>query len=120
MKYLWTSLFVKDLEKSIDFYEKVTGLKVARRFQGGPGTEIAFMQSEDTETKVELICNGHAPETKDGAGVSLGFLTSEIEARQAEMKAAGYEPTDIVSPQPGTKFFFIKDPDGLAVQFVEE
>ena len=59
MKYLWTSLFVKDLEKSIDFYEKVTGLKVARRFQGGPGTEIAFMQSEDTETKVELICNGH-------------------------------------------------------------
>jgi lactoylglutathione lyase len=120
MKYLWTSLFIKDLEKSIKFYEEVVGLKVERRFQGGPGTEIAFMQSEDAGTKVELICNGHAPETKDGAGVSLGFLTSDIDKKLAEMKAAGYDPTDIISPHPGTKFFFIKDPDGLSVQFVEE
>lgn len=120
MKYLWTSLFIKDLEESIKFYENVVGLSVERRFQGGPGTEIAFMKSEGTETKLELICNGHAPDAREAAGVSIGFFTADLASRYEELKDAGYEPTEIITPHPGTSFFFIKDPDGLSVQFVQE
>ena len=56
MKYLWTTMHVKNLEESIAFYEEVVGLKLEHRFPAGPGTEIAFMKSEGTETKVELLC----------------------------------------------------------------
>jgi len=43
MKFLWTTIHVKNLEESIDFYSNLMGLQVARRFPAGPGIEIAFM-----------------------------------------------------------------------------
>ena len=41
MKYLWTTINVKDLDESIAFYSDLLGLKVQSRFPAGPGMEIA-------------------------------------------------------------------------------
>ncbi len=59
---------VKDLEKSIQFYETITELTVARRFQAGPA-ELAFMTNGDGETQIELL---HIPQgpTFEGRGCS--------------------------------------------------
>jgi lactoylglutathione lyase len=43
MTFLWTALYVKDLNSTINFYTEIVGLQVLKRFQAGPSTEIAFM-----------------------------------------------------------------------------
>lgn len=120
MKYLWTTMHVKDLEKSISFYEEVVGLTLENRFPAGPGSEIAFMKSEATDTKIELICRAGFEGQKDGVALSLGFAATDLDSKREELKEKGYSVSDMISPNPNTRFFFVKDPDGIDIQFVEE
>ncbi len=55
MKFCWSTLKVKNLEESLKFYQEIVGLKINKRFNAGPGREIAFLG--DGETKIELICD---------------------------------------------------------------
>ncbi|MCE1253768.1 MAG: VOC family protein, partial [Anaerolineae bacterium] len=58
MKYLWTTIYVKDLDKSISFYSDLVGLKVLKRFPGKPGIEMAFLgNGTSDETLVELLAD---------------------------------------------------------------
>ncbi|MGF6376786.1 lactoylglutathione lyase [Clostridiales Family XIII bacterium PM5-7] len=120
MKYLWTTLHVKNLDVSIKFYEEILGLKVERRFQAGPGMEIGFLVSQGTDTRIELIQEAADEQSVVPPKVSMGFLTEDVEKKKEEMQAAGYQPTEIYKPNPSTQYFFIKDPDGLSIQFVQE
>ncbi len=43
MKFCWCTITVKDMEESLKFYQEVVGLKLNRRFEAGPGVEIAFL-----------------------------------------------------------------------------
>ncbi|MGC9330390.1 MAG: VOC family protein [Bacteroidales bacterium] len=55
MKFCWSTLRVKDMETSINFYKEIIGLSVSNRFKAGLGVEIAFLG--DGETKIELMCD---------------------------------------------------------------
>ncbi|HAE61239.1 MAG TPA: glyoxalase [Eubacteriaceae bacterium] len=119
MKFLWTTIKVKDLEKSIEFYSDVVGLKVNRRFKAGPNREIAFLG--DGGTEVELIFDGDresAPSyTKD---ISMGFLVDDIDAKIDELKSKNIDiQSGPFNPNPNIKFFYIADPDGVMVQFAQ-
>ena len=58
MKFLWTTIYVKNLDESITFYSNLLGLKVVNRFPAGPGMEIAFMGNGiNDETLVELMAD---------------------------------------------------------------
>lgn len=120
MKYVWTTIYVKDLDKSLKFYTDVVGLEVDGRFPAGPGMEIGFLKSQGTDTKIELIQEAVFKGRKEPTAISMGFLTDDIENKREEVKAAGYEPTEIIRPNPHAQFFFVKDPDGIEVQFVQE
>ena len=50
MKFCWSTLRVKNMDESLKFYEEVVGLILDKRFNAGPGMEIAFLG--DGETKV--------------------------------------------------------------------
>ncbi|MFW6267358.1 MAG: VOC family protein, partial [Halanaerobium sp.] len=39
MSYLWTTIKVKNLEESIEFYQQIVGLKLQRKFEAGPERE---------------------------------------------------------------------------------
>ena len=120
MKSVWTTMHVKDLEKSIAFYEEAVGLTVENRFPAGPGAEIAFMKSEGTDTKVELLCRADFKGRQEDVALSLGFETENLDEKRAELQAKGYAVSDVIRPNPNTRFFFVKDPDGIDIQFVEE
>lgn len=120
MKYVWTTIYVKNLDASIKFYEDVVGLELEGRFPAGPGMEIGFLKSQGTDTKVELIQEDAFKGRKEATGISMGFLTDDIERKREELYGNGYDPTDIIKPNPQTQFFFIEDPDGINVQFVQE
>lgn len=118
MKFCWVTLMVKNMDESLQFYKEIVGLEVKRRFKAGAGVEIAFLG--DGETQVELICDENKKETIIGQDISLGFEVNTVGEMIAFIKEKGI---DIYSgpfePNPHIRFFYIMDPNGLKIQFVE-
>ena len=118
MKFCWSTLMVKNLEEALKFYTEIVGLNVDRRFKAGPGVEIAFLG--DGETKVELICNEASKEVGYGKDISLGFEVNSVDEMMAFVKEKGVDVhSGPFQPNPHTKFFYVLDPNGLKIQFVE-
>lgn len=119
MKFIFATIHVKDLENSIRFYETVIGLRLVRRFPGGPQTEIAFLA--DGPAELELICDKGAKLPACQGGPSLGFSVENLDMAMEDMKR---QDVAIVSgpfqPNPATRFFFIQDPDGISLEIIEQ
>lgn len=114
----WTTIHVADMAKSVAFYNGLLGLPVAGRM-GVPGHEITMLGPEEG-TKLELIATGEAIEGPVGLGVSMGFTPDNITDLLEKLAAAGVEIPEPFSPNPTLRFYFVKDPDGYAVQLVEQ
>lgn len=118
MKFCWCTLMVKNMEESLKFYKEIVGLEVDRRFNAGPGGEIAFLG--DGETKVELICNEASKEVSYGKDISLGFEVKSVDETMNFVKGKGIDiHSGPFQPNPHVKFFYVLDPNGLKIQFVE-
>ncbi len=118
MKFCWVTLTVNNMEESLKFYQEIAGLTVDRRFNAGPGIEIAFLG--DGETKVELICNKAVEKVIIGQDISLGFEVKSVDEMMAFVREKGLAiHSGPIQPNPHTRFFFILDPNGLKIQFVE-
>ncbi len=116
MQFLWCSLYVTDINASIRFYEEIVGLPVVRRF-GEPGAELAFLG--EGETKLELIQGKNEP--GKGGSFSIGFQVENLSEMMAFVQAHGLSiHSGPFAPSPRTRFFFVADPDGVLVQFVEQ
>lgn len=118
MKFCWSTIMVKDMEESLKFYQEIVGLTINRKFQGGPGMEIAFLG--DGETKVELIYDRNKEEISIGEDISLGFEVNSIDEMMAFVKEKGLGiHSGPFQPNPNTKFIYVLDPNGLKIQLVE-
>lgn len=118
MNFLWCTIHVNDMEQSIKFYEEIVGLKIDKRYPAGPGREIVFLGQG--ETKVELICDKSHTAVQNHEDIALGFEVKSVEQMMEYVKNQGIKiHRDIYQPNPSIKFFFIKDPNGLNIQFVE-
>ena len=119
MAFLWTTITVKDMEESLKFYQNIVGLPLNRRFPAGPGREIAFLGGDGT--KVELICSEKIKEVNIGSDISLGFAVKSLDEKIAFLEGKGIKlHSGPFAPNPHTKFFYILDPNGLRIQFVEQ
>lgn len=117
MKFCHVTLTVKDLNASIRFYTGVVGLPIDRRYQAGPDTEIAFLG--EGETKVELICRRESDVTI-GNGVSIGFEVASLPEKLDSLKGSDIPVlSGIIQPNPHVRFFYVADPDGFRIQFLE-
>jgi lactoylglutathione lyase len=122
MKFLWTALYVKNLDESIAFYSNLVGLHVVKRFPAGPGMEIAFMGNGiDNETLVELLADSNTSTVKYSEGISIGFAVDSVDAMLETVKRHNIPVhTGPVETPSGSRFFCIKDPNGLNVQFFQQ
>lgn len=117
MKFCWSTLMVKNMEESLKFYQEIVGLTVDRRFKAGPGTEIVFLG--DGETKIELIYNENNKGINVGQDISWGFEIESVDKMMEFVKNKGIEYSGPFQPNPHVKFFYVTDPNGLKIQFVE-
>lgn len=117
MNCCWCTITTEKLEESVKFYEEVVGLSVARRFSPAPGTEITFLKDGDG-FEIELLqsCK-HMNAEKDG--VSLGFEVKSLADALALAKSKNISVFGGPTKVPGCSFFFVKDPNGVSIQFVE-
>jgi lactoylglutathione lyase len=118
MKFLWTTLSVNDFDKSLKFYQDIVGLPLQRRMDP-PGMKLAFLGEGDTA--LELIWDSKRHQVDLRTPVSIGFKVPDLNAALAEVQAKGVKiDSGPFQPNPGIKFFYVRDPDGMNVQFVEE
>jgi lactoylglutathione lyase len=118
MNFLWCTIRVNNLEESINFYEFIVGLQVNTRFQAGPNKEIAFLGNG--ETKVELIWDKSTSTTNVGPDISIGFEVDSVDEKLVFLKERNIPiQSEVIQPNPHTKFFYVLDPNGLKIQFVE-
>jgi lactoylglutathione lyase len=121
MKFLWTTIYVKNLEESIAFYSSLLELQVIRRFPAGPGIEIAFMgNGTKDETLVELLVDSNNSAVNYSEFISIGFAVDSVDVMLATVKNKEIPVHSGPFETPGSKFFCIKDPNGLSVQFFQQ
>jgi lactoylglutathione lyase len=126
MRLLHTMLRVGDLQRSIDFYTRILGMKVLR-------------QSENTEYKYTLAFVGYGDESdtsvleltyswgvdKYDLGSAYGHIALEVDnAADAcqRIRDAGGKVSREAGPVKGGKtvIAFVEDPDGYKVELIEK
>lgn len=117
MRFSFLTVQVADMEASLAFYRDLLGMAVARRFSPMPGMDIVFLGREGLQ--LELICR-EGEKKEAGDNFSLGFAVDDLDAETARLTAAGAVCGPIVQPAPGTRMSFCNDPDGNAVELIEE
>jgi lactoylglutathione lyase len=121
MKFLWTTLYVKNLDESVAFYTDLTELKMLRRIPAGPSMEIAFMgNGTDDETLVELICDSGKSSIQHSNDISIGFAVDSADDMLETVKSKNIPINSGPVETPAMKYFTVKDPNGLSVQFFQQ
>ena len=106
------------LEASIGFYEDIAGLRIVRDLRK-IDAQIVFLADAEGDTRIELI---EVPAGRGycGSGISIGFHTDDAAGFREELLKKGFQASEIVSPNPSVRFFFVNDPNGVQIQFVEQ
>lgn len=119
MSFCWATIQVKDMNESLEFYEDIVGLKVKEKIEISPDMEISFLG--EGETQIELVHNKQNSDMKFDENISLGFKVNSVDEKIEFIKGKGLEVhSGPFQPNPSTVFFFILDPNGLKIQFVED
>ena len=118
MKLAHTMIRVRDLDRSIDFYSNFLGLREARRKDLGDAI-LVFLADEEEHHFVELTFN------KDGRDYDLGnqfghlaFFAEDLDAVIERVDAEGWDYRGS-RPETGSKYIFIKDPDGYDIEILQ-
>lgn len=125
MRFLHTMLRVGNLQRSIDFYTKVLGMRVLRQRDVPDGKyTLAFVGygDESDSTVLELTYN-YGTEKYD-LGTAFGHLAIQVAdaAKTCEaVRAAGGKVTREAGPVKfgTTVIAFVEDPDGYKIEFIE-
>jgi lactoylglutathione lyase len=125
MRILHTMLRVGDLQRSIDFYTKVLGMKLLRT-SDNPEYKytLAFVGYGNNPDHAELELTYNYGETQYEMGTAYGHIAisaDDIYATCASVRENGGNITREPGPVKGgtTVIAFITDPDGYKVELIE-
>ncbi len=125
MRILHTMLRVGDLQRSIDFYTRVLGMKLLRQSDNEAYKyTLAFLGygDEDQNTVLELTYNwGVESYEHGGAFGHIAIAADDIYKACDDIKALGGVVTREPGPVKGgtTEIAFVKDPDGYAIELIQ-
>ncbi len=108
----------KFFPEEIAFYQDIVGLKIVRDLRE-KGSDIVFLADNEAGTRIEVIENKEAGSSGNDH-LSIGFHTQDIEKLRDDLQNKGLNVSQITSPAPAVRFFFVTDPAGVRVQFLEE
>jgi catechol 2,3-dioxygenase-like lactoylglutathione lyase family enzyme len=130
-------LTVTDLDRSVAFYRDVVGLTVAvERFRTGGewfdtltdnrGAVLSGAMLADGDFCLQLLeyeQGGSGPPVTGHSRVGnlhVSVNVADVVAKRAEVVAIGVrDPTPIVELPVGGRSFYVRDPDGVPVEFIQ-
>lgn len=123
MRFLHTSITVRDLERSLAFYTGVLGLEFERRRPIPENqAEIAFVRDPSSGARIELTCWEGKSAIEAGEQLDhLAFEVADLEAFLGKARAQGVrvakEPYRL---QGGSgRIAFVLDPDDVWIELIE-
>ena len=123
-KQIHSMIRVLDEDRSVQFYDRAFGLKVADRLDFDDFT-LVYLSNDESEFELELTINKSqsAPyDLGDGYG-HLAFSVEDLDAEHARFEAQGLAPRKLVDFAPGgeviARFFFVADPDGYQIEVLQ-
>jgi len=125
MRLLHTMLRVGDLQRSIDFYTHVIGMKLLRTTdRPDQKYSLAFLGYEANPDQAELELTYNYGTSEYEMGTAYGHIAIGVEdaaATCAAVKAAGGQVTREAGPVKGgaTVIAFIQDPDGYKIELIQ-
>jgi lactoylglutathione lyase len=126
-RFLHTMLRVMDLDKSIDFYTRLLGMKLLRRrdFPSGKFTLafVAYGEGNPGAAEIELTHNWERKEPYD-IGSAYGHIAIAVPDIYKTCERLAEEGVKIPrAPGPmahgGSVIAFIEDPDGYKIELIE-
>lgn len=125
MRILHTMLRVGDLDRSIDFYTRVLGMKLLRRHDYPEGKfTLAFVGygPESEGAVLELTYNWGVE--KYELGSAFGHIALEVEDAAAACDAVRAKGGRVVREAGAMKhgttvIAFVEDPDGYRIEFIQ-
>jgi len=125
MRILHTMLRVGDLQRSIDFYTKVLGMKLLRT-NDNPEYKytLAFVGygTNPEHAELELTYNYGVDSYDQGTAFGhLAIAVEDVHKACADVKAQGGNVTREAGPVKGgtTNIAFVQDPDGYKIELIE-
>ena len=120
IKYLHTMVRVKDLEKSIAFYE-LLGLKETRRHdsEGGRFSLIFMAPPDQPDCPVELTYNWDGDDALPSDSRHFGHLAYEVEDIYAMCKHLQDNGVVINRPPRDGRMAFVRSPDNISVELLQ-
>ncbi|HEX6005837.1 MAG TPA: lactoylglutathione lyase [Burkholderiales bacterium] len=125
MRLLHTMIRVGDLERSIEFYTQVLGMKLLRRADYPDGRFTNAFVGYDDEARTAVLELTHNWDTRSyDLGTGYGHVAVEVEDARAAcdaVRARGGKVTREAGPMKHgtTVIAFVEDPDGYKIEFVQ-
>ncbi|MBX6316883.1 lactoylglutathione lyase [Pigmentiphaga sp.] len=125
MRLLHTMLRVGDLQRSIDFYTKVLGMRLLRRkdYPDGKFT-LAFVGYQDEQDGAVIELTHNWDTDKYDLGNGYGHIAIEVDDAYAaceRVRQLGGKVTREAGPMKhgSTVIAFVEDPDGYKIEFIQ-
>jgi lactoylglutathione lyase len=119
-KLLHTRYRVNDLEKTINFYTQVLGLKEVRRHKSPRGSELVFLQTPNSDELIEICSFPASGQVTFCSDLThLAFEVESIEEFAKHAAALGYPLSDGPTPSSSGVFAFIDAPEGYEIELIE-
>ena len=123
--FSFAKIVVRDLERSVAFYEQVLGMKPVMHFEREDLEEIGLRFPEEEGPAATLVLMkpaGDAPIVLGNGWGPLGFVTPDIAALFALARKLGSriveEPKEM--QEIGVSVGYIEDPDGHPIEIVQQ
>ena len=125
MKYRfhYSGIRVRDLKRSIEFYTKILGMRVASKGKMAHGGRFVNLQSSGSTQRLELNWYPEGSrfytEYRNGEELDhLAFTVDDVEKAYAEIVKKGVAVAVTPSEAEGTEVY-VKDPDGIWIELVD-
>ena len=125
MRFLHTMLRVGDLQRSIDFYTRVMGMKLLRTTERQEQKySLAFVGygSNPEQAEIELTYNHGVSSYEMGSAYGhIAIGVADVKVICEKIRAGGATVTREAGPVKGgsTVIAFVADPDGYKIELIE-
>ena len=120
-KFLHTRMRVNDLEKTLEFYQRVFGLEVTRRHESPRGSKLAFLSVPNSDEEIEITYfPGSGPVKVQEDLMHLAFEVKSMEEFQKHLNSLGVALSDgPTKSSSGSTFAFVDAPEGYEIEVIE-
>ena len=121
MNFRYTGIRVRDLDRSLDFYTKVMGMKALHKGEMAHGGRYVHLESHGSKQRLELNWypkgSRFYTEYKNGDELDhLAFLCNDVKGIFKDLLSKGCKPAVEPFIEQGFPLAFVHDPDGVCIE----